>query len=299
MKPTRTLAALLPVLLVLLGCHSRQQAQALTPVESTAVPIAPVSVVELAVPATPAPTATPELTPTPTPTPTPEPTPTPTPTPEPTPTPVPPGQRKMVALTFDDGPRSFGTPDILDLLEKYNARATFFVLGTSITEETAPLLQRMVDMGCEIGIHGQDHSTMTRLGYETQVRRLTEMKELLNRQVEGGYIPRLMRPPGGNKSDTVLAAAKEAQLSVILWSVDSQDWKVANKNDILKLCKTGITNGSIVLFHDKLKATRAAMEELLPYLVEEGYELVTVSELLERHGQLLEPGQLYRKDEGV
>ena len=205
----------------------------------------------------------------------------------------------MVALTFDDGPRSFGTPDILDLLEKYNARATFFVLGTSITEETAPLLQRMVDMGCEIGIHGQDHSTMTRLGYETQVRRLTEMKELLNRQVEGGYTPRLMRPPGGNKSDKVLAAAKEAQLSVILWSVDSQDWKVANKNDILKFCKTGITNGSIVLFHDKLKATRAAMEELLPYLVEEGYELVTVSELLERHGQPLEPGQLYRKDEGV
>ena len=89
-------------------------------------------------------------------------------------------------------------------------------------------------------------------------------------------------------------AARETGLSIILWSVDSQDWLSADPNAVLDLCRKQITDGSIVLFHDKLNATRTAVETLVPWLLEQGYELVTVSELLESRGTPLEPGKVYR-----
>ena len=120
------------------------------------------------------------------------------------------------------------------------------------------------------------------------------MKELLDTSIQGGYTPRLMRPPGGNTNGVVEQAARETGLSIILWSVDSQDWLSADPNAVLDLCRKQITDGSIVLFHDKLNATRTAVETLVPWLLEQGYELVTVSELLESRGTPLEPGKVYR-----
>ena len=116
---------------------------------------------------------TPEPTEEPTPEPTEEPTPEPTPEPteEPTPEPMPDPDRLMVALTFDDGPNPNNTGRILDILEQNGVKATFFVLGTSISDNTAFQLQRMVDLGCEIGIHGQDHSNLTNMSYESQDRK--------------------------------------------------------------------------------------------------------------------------------
>ena len=242
---------------------------------------------------TPTPTATPTPVPTPTPTSTPTPTPEPTPTPIPTPTPTPDPDRLMVALTFDDGPRETGTDHILDLMEQYGGRATFFVLGSSINDETAPLLQRMVDLGCEIGIHGLDHSNLTKMSYEGQKKRYAQMKQILAERIEGGYTPRIMRPPGGNYNAQVQRAAKDAGLSVIIWSIDTLDWEKASTREILDVCYRRIKNGTIVLFHDKLKATGTAMEELIPWLLDQGYELVTVSELLESRGVPLEPGKIY------
>ena len=204
------------------------------------------------------------------------------------------GERRKVALTFDDGPREKNTSNVLDVLEQYGAKATFFVLGIVINEETTPLLQRMVDLGCEIGIHGKDHGTMTGQSLKYQLNRLNGMKELLDTSIQGGYTPRLMRPPGGNTNGVVEQAARETGLSIILWSVDSQDWLSADPNAVLDLCRKQITDGSIVLFHDKLNATRTAVETLVPWLLEQGYELVTVSELLESRGTPLEPGKVYR-----
>lgn|GEM_PF-1199236 len=269
---------------------------------------------------TPDPTLSPTAEPTPSPTqePTPCPTeelilssseePTPVPTEEPTPSSmaepspaetvssVPSASPKvpMVALTFDDGPTKGYTGAILDLLEKYDARATFFVLGTSIDKTTGPLLQRMVDLNCEIGIHGLDHSLMTRHSFEYQRKRLAKMKSIISDWVEGGYEVRVMRPPGGHQNAAVRRCAAEADLAIILWSVDTMDWKVADSGKIMKTCQSKIRNGSIVLMHDKLKATRSALSKLIPYLQEKGFQLVTVSELLESSGSPLESGVVYR-----
>ena len=302
----RIAAVLAALLLVSFGCRQMAQtpASAEAPVETAAPEATPAPQatgtprqvqIEVDTPPeptdTPEPPATPEPTPTPAPTDTPEPTATPEPTPEPTATPDP--DRPMVALTFDDGPREMGTADILDMLEENGARATFFVLGTSINDETAPLLQRMVDLGCEIGIHGLDHSTMSRLGYENQVNRLNEMKTIISERIKGGYELHIMRPPGGAKDKVVEKAAKKAGLAVILWSVDTADWQSGDPEAMLRICRSKIKNGSIVLFHDKLRASGMAVRRLLPWLKEQGYEIVTVSELLTSRGQALEPGVVY------
>ncbi len=207
--------------------------------------------------------------------------------------------KKKVALTFDDGPRAERTERILDILEQYGAKATFFVLGTSINDTTAPILQRMVDMHCEIGIHGLDHTTMTKLNHNSQVKRLNKMKEIISDRILGGYEIRLMRPPGGAQNIRVRRAALEAELSVILWSVDSADWQSQSRDKIMEVCKKKVRNGSIILMHDKLKATHEAVAELVPYLQEQGYELVTVSELFENSEESLQPGVVYYENKSL
>lgn len=207
--------------------------------------------------------------------------------------------KKKVALTFDDGPRAERTESILDILEQYGAKATFFVLGSSINDTTAPILQRMVDMNCEIGIHGLDHTTMTKLNHNSQVKRLNKMKEIISDRILGGYEVRLMRPPGGAQNIRVRRAALEAELSVILWSVDSADWQSQSRDKIMEVCKKKVRNGSIILMHDKLKATHAAVAELVPYLQEQGYELVTVSELFENSEEPLQPGVVYYENKSL
>jgi peptidoglycan/xylan/chitin deacetylase (PgdA/CDA1 family) len=104
-----------------------------------------------------------------------------------------------------------------------------------------------------------------------------------------------MRPPGGHYDPKTKLATKDSGLSIILWSVDSCDWKSGDTEQILSLCRSKIENGSIVLFHDKLRATYHAIEQLVPWLLDNGYDLVTVSELLESRGELLEPGKIYTK----
>ncbi len=212
-----------------------------------------------------------------------------TPAPEPTPDP----NRPMVALTFDDGPNPTKTAPLLDLLEKYHVKATFFVLGTSISETTRPLLQRMVDQGCEIGIHGLDHSRMDKISAKNLKRKLTEVTAIISDQIEGGYTPRLMRPPGGHCNGTLQAVTKELGLPVILWSVDTLDWK-SGRDAVLKALRNKTRDGSIILCHDKGYGTLEALEAFLPQLLSQGYDLVTVSELLARHGDPVEPGVVYR-----
>lgn len=254
----------------------------------TQTPAAAPAVVELVV------TVGPTATPVPTPTATPEPTPTPSPEPTPTPTPSPDPNRLMVALTFDDGPNNHYTMQFLDVLEKYGVRATFFVLASAIHEDNWDILKRMASLGCEIGAHGQNHEMMTGFNATENAKRLERTRQEIDEAV-GGYETHLMRPPGGNRNNNVLRGAKTAEMAVVLWSVDSADWKVRNRTKILDTVKTKIENGSIVLFHDRIQQTLEAIDELIPWLLDQGYELVTVSELLQRDGSEIEYGEVYRK----
>ncbi len=240
----------------------------------------------------PTPTPTPEPTPTPTPTPTPEPT--PVPTPEPTPEPTKDPNRKMVALTFDDGPNEKYTMKFLDVLEKYGVPGTFFVVGTRLKQNGAEeALRRMLALGCEIGVHGLTHDKMTSFSQSKNEQRFEEMKRRIADMTDG-YVPHLMRPPYGTQSKSVLRAAKAAELACIRWSVDTRDWSNHNTSTILKIVKKNVKNGSIILFHDRIDASLKAIDELIPWLTEQGYDIVTVTELLESAGPI-EYGRDYRE----
>ena len=248
-----------------------------------------VASVETRVPETEVPLPT--LPPTPSPTPTPEPTHTPEPTPTPEPTKDP--NRPMVALTFDDGPNLTLTVPVLEKLEQYHVKATFFVLGSAINDKNGYMLQMMVDGGHEIGVHGLNHDKMTQFSGRRNAERLLKTCEEISGWIEGGYQPRTMRPPGGSTNGHVTSGAKQAGLAVIRWSVDTYDWKTQNEKKIMDVVKKETKNGSIILCHDHHKPTLNVLDEMIPWLLEQGYELVTVSELLESAGTPLEPGKVY------
>ena len=144
------------ITLLLFGCTVAPAPEPVVPVEQPEIDEPVIAVI-----ATPAPTPIPTPTPSPVPTPTPMPEPTPTLEPTPTPEPTMDPNRLMVALTFDDGPNLEFTPQVLDLLEAYDVEGTFFVVGYHLTEESKPILQRMADLGCDIGMHGLNHTKMT------------------------------------------------------------------------------------------------------------------------------------------
>lgn len=282
-------------LLLLLGCRGNISASALMP-ENTFAPFdAPASSAEpqsiRVDPGQAAPTVTPP--PTPTPTPTPSPTPTPTPTPSPTADP----DRLMVALTFDDGPTQY-TARVLDLLEQYGAKGTFFVIGSKLNDDTRSLLQRMRELGCDIGMHDLDHADLTRFSEAANVKRIEGMRRLILEQTDGGYEAHLLRPPFGNLNKALRRACKTAEAACIRWSVDTRDWSNKNPNTILKIVRQETKDGAIILFHDRLATTVTALEAVIPWLQEQGYELVTVTELIESSGQGIQYGKDYHRKPG-
>lgn len=285
---------LLAALLLLLGC-GRVSASTLS-AEATA---APSHIASWSAPprtfAVAAGTAAPTITPPPTPSPTPTPTPTPVPTPTPEPTPDP--DRPMIALTFDDGPTEY-TPQVLDLLERHGAKGTFFVIGQNLSEGTRPVLQRMADMGCNIGMHDLTHTDLTKLSAAANVKRIREMQALVSAQIDGGYETHLLRPPFGSLNKTVRRALRTAGAASIRWSVDTRDWSNKNPKTILKIVKAETRDGAILLFHDRLPTTVAALEEAIPWLQEQGYDLVTVTELIESSGQSIRYGEDYQRKPG-
>ena len=229
-----------------------------------------------------------------TPAPTLEPTPVPSPEP-PTVTSLPPAEidpsKPMIALTFDDGPSQY-TSRILDTLEQYGARATFCHVGNLINARKETVL-RAFNMGCEIIGHSWDHRNLTKLS-ESEIR-----KEILDtyNAIEAitGDAPQLYRPPYGSVNDTVKAVSRELGFAMITWSVDPEDWKTKNADAVYSAVMSHIKNKAIVLSHDLYRTTAEAYERIFPELIAQGYQLVTVSELLSYTYDTLKPGAVYSK----
>lgn len=195
--------------------------------------------------------------------------------------------RPVVALTFDDGPHSKYTNRILDCLEKYNARATFFVLGSRVKghEDT---LKRVINGGNEVGSHTYSHKDLRKLSGSELDMELNETTRLLQNWVN--YTPRLLRPPYGAFNHTVSAASK---MPFVLWSVDTEDWKSRNSAAVTQRALSGIKSGDIVLFHDIYGSTAEAIERIVPELAEKGYQFVTVSQLAQYKGTAMQNGIKY------
>jgi len=194
-------------------------------------------------------------------------------------------KKKMVALTYDDGP-SANTPKILDTLEKYDAVATFFVVGNRVSTY-ANTVKRAYGMGCEIGNHTYEHKILTRAdaaGIREQVSKTNAAVKNIT-----GTDPIVMRPPGGCVNDTVKS---QTGMPMILWSIDTLDWRTRNAASTKTAVLDHVKDGDIVLMHDLYEATANASTTIIPTLVERGYQLVTVSELAECRGGMKD-GCLY------
>ena len=193
--------------------------------------------------------------------------------------------KHAVAMTFDDGPSPLFTPKILALLKQYQAHATFFVLGRKV-EKYPGLVQAELQAGHEVGNHSFSHPYLTESSQFTREKELerTDMAlDLLGCPKKG----RLIRPPFSAFDDRLTTYIAHKQQHLALWSIDSGDWQGLGSEAIVKNVLTRVKNGSIVIFHDSDEKDQAdrtptveALEVILPALKAEGYELVTVSELV-------------------
>lgn len=185
---------------------------------------------------------------------------------------------KYVALTFDDGPSPKVTPRILDMLGEHDATATFFMLGNQV-EYYPDIAKQVAKNGHEIASHSNSHPDMTKLSSGMIAKEMSDTSEKIEKAT--GIKPTLFRPPYGAYNNDVINNAKDYGYSIILWSVDSLDWKSHDASSVYSIIMQNVTNGSIILMHDIHDSTADALPQLLSSLKNEGYEFITVSELLD------------------
>lgn len=197
------------------------------------------------------------------------------------------GAKKLVALTFDDGPSAVTTPRLLDILAEKQVKVTFFVVG-NMAQKAPEILQREKVEGHEVGSHTMTHAnlkkaTVAGIQWEKQA-----MDELFQNVL--GVKVQLMRPPYGVINDTVRAQIGQP---MILWTVDPEDWKYKNAESVRSKVLSGVFDGAIVLMHDIYPTTVDAVPQIIDELRAAGYEFLTVSELAAQRGVTLQSGWSY------
>lgn len=170
-----------------------------------------------------------------------------------------------VALTFDDGPSPTYTPKILDILDRMDVEATFFVVGTMV-EAHPDLLRRAIRMGMTIGNHTYGHPVGRSFADRPRGEIRTEMERAQRLLRTYGIRPFLFRPPGGSWSSFVRSAALERGMRTVLWAVDSRDWAGTTADALVKRVLRDVRPGSIILLHDG-GGDRSATVEALPRII--------------------------------
>lgn len=198
------------------------------------------------------------------------------------------GTKPMVALTYDDGPSKF-TKTILDVLEENHAIATFFVVGDRVSSYKESLT-REYELGNQIASHTYEHKYLTKLN-------ATDIKFQMDKADDEIFDiikirTKIMRPPGGKIDDKVSANVGKP---MILWSLDTEDWKSRDSVSVQNVVFNHIKDGDIVLMHDLYESTADASKVIIPGLINKGYQLVTVEELALLRGVHMEAGGTYRQ----
>ncbi|MBQ9517819.1 MAG: polysaccharide deacetylase family protein [Eubacterium sp.] len=210
-------------------------------------------------------------------------------------------KKKMVALTFDDGPGYNQSSDkILDVLEKHNARATFFMVGKN-AKDMPDNLKRKVKLGCELGNHTMTH---TRYGKQMKKSDIKKCSDAIYKAC--GKRPTAFRPPGGFTNKRIADECKKEKMAMYYWSMDTEDWDIPRSNDktrkevvadgkkLAKYIMKHVDDGDIILMHEIYDETAVAVSIVVPKLIKEGYQLVTCEELiLAKTGKAPVPGVLY------
>lgn len=199
--------------------------------------------------------------------------------------------KPMLALTYDDGPSAHATPRILAALEKYNSRATFFMVGKQ-AEKRMDVVKKMEELGCEVANHTYDHTLMTKVPPEELASQLARTNQVVSDAC--GISPVLMRPCGGARSEAGMNIVGAISMPAVLWSIDTLDWKTRDAQTTIQTVLEQAKDGDIILMHDLYETTADASEVLIPELVNRGFQLVTVSELASYRGGML-PGHTYSR----
>lgn len=227
--------------------------------------------------------------------------------------------KKLIAITFDDGPHGVNTPKILDMLKEKNVKVTFFLIGENISSQSRKdIIKRAHDEGHELANHSYNHPNFKNISAE-------EIKEQLNKtdaliREAAGVTPILFRPPYGSYNQSI---SQQSEKAIVLWSIDSRDWEHISAANVKKYAEAnGITeeaakdilideilfkgtskeksivsqlrHGSIILFHDIHPYSGEAVAKLIDYLKQSGeYELLTVSQLIETEQRSPAAGDVY------
>ncbi|MFI6320714.1 polysaccharide deacetylase family protein [Nonomuraea sp. NPDC050556] len=183
---------------------------------------------------------------------------------------------KCLALTFDDGPAPATTGKLLTLLKKEKVKATFFVVGKAVEKRPA-VLKRTYAEGHEIGNHTYDHPSLP----EMMDQEITQQLQITQDAIEGviGRRPTMFRPPYGHSDDRVLGLAAQEGLAQVKWTATTLDWSLRDTEKITRTVLKLARRNGVILMHDTVPQTVAAMPAVIKELKKRGYQLVTVSQL--------------------
>ena len=189
-------------------------------------------------------------------------------------------EKKQIALTFDDGPHPRLTPKILEILARYNVSATFFMVGQNILNYPEAA-RAVINAGHEVGNHTFTHPHIASLNEKAIFEEIGKCEEALEELCE--YRPHLLRTPQGALTPNLERCLLEDDYILVLWSLDTRDWDNKSTATIVRAVLDGVSAGDIILMHDYIgynSKTPEALEQIIPALLSQGYEFVTVSELL-------------------
>lgn len=198
--------------------------------------------------------------------------------------------KPMIALTFDDGPHYQETPRLLEILDKYDVKSTFFILGDRVTwgASNEKALQMVYDAGHEVGSHTYTHAHLKTLSAEEIKEEVTKTRDVIYSVI--GEYPVFVRPPYGQYDERV---QKYSYAPLVNWNIDSLDWDFRDADKVVEHVLKEAKDGMIVLSHDIHWFTVDAMERIIPELQARGYQLVTVRELLYYNDVEIENGKVY------
>lgn len=196
--------------------------------------------------------------------------------------------KKHIALTFDDGPNSYTTPTVLKALKNNKCKATFFVVGQNIGDNTGKLIKEAYSIGCDIGNHSYSHPNLANLSVAEIKSQIKNTDSKIKKYI--GKKAGLVRTPYGSSNTTVKSAIGKPN---IYWSVDTEDWRYRDTSRLITYVNNNAYDGAVVLMHDIHSSTVNGVDTICKNLKKANYEMLTVRELAAVKGQKLEKGNTY------
>ncbi|QEK12540.1 polysaccharide deacetylase family protein [Crassaminicella thermophila] len=202
-------------------------------------------------------------------------------------------EEKKIAISFDAAWGDQYTNGILDILDKYNVKTTFFLVGFWV-DKYPDMVKKIQDKGHEIGNHSSTHPHMSKLSVGQITQELNETGEKIEKIT--GVKPILFRPPFGDYNNRLIETAKKNGYYTIQWDVDSLDWKELGAQPVVDRVTRNVKKGSIVLFHNNAKYVLEYLPLVIERLQREGYEIVPISELIMKDDFYIDHTGMQRKN---